>query len=184
MPPPAIKTVRELIFYQYAKIIASSAGFSKEKNRATYYKFLIDRQQKLTSGEINMSTILRELKMQMTSCSNRCEYCGSLENLSWDHLIPRSRGGPDTAENHVLACRMCNSSKGSKGLYEWYGIDRKDELPRIVAGKYLKMLYELHERNGTLEKTSLNGKTKLDVLDLEQRTQVANPSMVQSLRLV
>jgi hypothetical protein len=167
MPPPAIKTVRKLIFYQYAKIIASSAGFSKEKNRAAYYRFLMDRMLKLSSGEINMSTILRELKMQMTSCSNCCEYCGSLENLSWDHLIPRSRGGPDNAENHVLACRKCNSSKGCKGLYEWYGIEHKDELPRIVAGKYLKMLYELHERNGSLEKINMKNKGKLDVLDLE-----------------
>jgi len=144
MPPRAIKTIRDLIFYQYAKIIASAAGFSKKKNSSSYYKFLIDRQQKLVSGEITMSTILRELKMQMTSCSNCCEYCGTTENLSWDHLIPRSKGGPDTAENHVLACRKCNSSKSSKGLYEWYGIERKDELPRVVAGKYLKLLYKIH----------------------------------------
>jgi hypothetical protein len=174
MPPPAIKTIRELIFYQYAKIIASSAGFSVKQNRAAYYKFLIDRQKKLTSGEINMSAILRELKAQMTSCSNCCEYCGSIENLSWDHIIPRSRGGQDTVENHVLACRRCNSSKGSKGLYEWYGIDRKDELPRIVAGKYLKLLYEIHEKNGTLDKFSLNEDGKLDVLDLEVITGIRN----------
>lgn len=165
MPPPAIKTIRELIFYQYAKIIASSVGLSKDKNKSDYYKFVMDRMMKLSSGEIAMSTILRELKMQMTSCSNHCEYCGSIENLSWDHLIPRSRGGPDNADNHVLACRKCNSSKGCKGLYEWYGTARKDELPRIVAGKYLKMLYELHEKNGTLQKTSFN--KKLDVFDLE-----------------
>jgi HNH endonuclease len=170
MPPPAIKTVRELIFYQYAKIIAASAGFCKEKNRSAYYKFLVSRQQKLSSGEITMSSILRELKMQITSCSNCCEYCGSLENLSWDHIIPRARGGRDDVDNHVLACRKCNSSKGCKELYEWYGIDRKDELPRIVAGKYLKMLYEIHEKNGTLEKLHLNNDGKLDVLDLEMIT--------------
>ncbi len=29
MPPPAIKTVRDLIFWQYAKIITESAGIGK-----------------------------------------------------------------------------------------------------------------------------------------------------------
>lgn len=167
MPPPAIKTIRELICYQYAKIIASSAGFSKSTNKASYYKFVMDRMLKLASGEIKMSTVLREMKMQMTSSTQCCEYCGTLETLTWDHIIPRARGGPDTAENHVLACTKCNSSKGSKGLYEWYGVNRKDELPRIVAGKYLKMLYEIHERNNTLDTPPSSSKGKLDVLDLE-----------------
>lgn len=167
MPAPSVKTVRDLIFYQYAKIIVASAGFCKTQNRAAYYKFLIDRQKKLSSGEIKMSTVLRELKKQITALENRCEYCGTLENLSWDHLIPRVKNGPDTIENQVLACKSCNSSKGCKGIYEWYGLKRKDDVPRIVAGKYLKLLYEIHEKNGTLESSNLNGDGKLDVLDLE-----------------
>lgn len=114
-----------------------------------------------------MSAALKELKMQMSCDEICCEYCRSTENLSWDHLVPRVKDGPDTAENHVWACRRCNSSKGSKGIYEWYGIERKDELPRLVAGKYLKLLYEIHENKGTLSATDLNGDGKLDVLDLE-----------------
>lgn len=114
-----------------------------------------------------MSTALKELKIQMSKYDNCCEYCGSKENLSWDHLIPRVKDGPDTAENHVWACRRCNSSKGGKGIYEWYGIDRKDELPRLIAGKYLKLLYEIHDSRGTLNASDLNGDGILDVLDLE-----------------
>ena len=160
MPPPAIKTVKQLIFYQYAKIIASSAGIPE-------YAFIMSKMKLLSSGNLKMSTALRELKMQMSSTDNCCEYCGLKENLSWDHLIPTSKGGDDSAENQVLACRSCNSSKGAKGLYAWYGIKRKDELPRLVAGKYLKMLYELHEKNNTLEFLGRNGKGNLTVLDLE-----------------
>lgn len=160
MPPSAVNTVKDLIFYQYAKIIASSAGISG-------YKFIMSRMKLLASGEIKMSTILREMKVQMTSQEKCCEYCGAKETLSWDHLIPKSKGGADTADNHVLACRACNSSKGAKGIYQWYGLKRKDELPRIIAGKYLKLLYEIHERNGTLDATDLNGDGKLNVLDLE-----------------
>lgn len=160
MPPPAVKTVRDLIYYQYAKIIASSAGMSN-------YRFIMSKMKLLASGEIKMSSELRELKMQMTSLVKCCEYCGATEDLSWDHLIPRSKNGPDTADNHVLACTKCNSSKGVKGIYEWYGLKNKDLLPRIVAGKYLKLLYDIHEKNGTLDETDLNGDGELDVLDLD-----------------
>jgi len=160
MPPSAVKTIKDLIFYQYAKIIAASSGIHG-------HGFIMSRMKSLASGKIKMSAALSELKMQMRCNENCCEYCTSKENLSWDHLIPRVKNGSDTAENHVLACRVCNSSKGRKGLYEWYGIERKDELPRLVAGKYLKLLYEIHDSKGTLNATDLNGDGILDVLDLE-----------------
>ncbi len=159
MPPSSVKTVRDLIFYQYAKLISASAEISG-------YKFIVSRMKLLSSGDIKMSAVLREIKMQMTG-TQQCEYCQSTDNLSWDHLIPRIKGGPDTAENGVWACRPCNSSKGSKGIYEWYGLENKDTLPRLIAGKYLKLLYDVHEQNGTLDASDLNGDGELDVLDLE-----------------
>jgi hypothetical protein len=160
MPPHSVKTIKDLIFYQYAKIISASAKISG-------HGFITSTMKKLSSGEMKMSAALREIKMQISCKEKCCEYCNSAEDLSWDHLIPRAKNGPDTAENHVLACRRCNSSKGSKGIYEWYGIDRKDEISRLIAGKYLKLLYEIHENRGTLSSTDLNGDGKLDVLDLE-----------------
>jgi len=167
MPPPAVKTIKDLIFYQYAKIIAYSAGFSNSKSKKPNYAFIMDRFLKLKSGELRVSSSLKELKSQILNTDNRCEFCGAEGNLSWDHLIPTSRGGPDTMENQVLACRSCNSSKGKKGLYEWLGSDQKDDLSRIVNGKYLKLLCEIHETNGTLDATDLNGDGKMDVFDLE-----------------
>ncbi|GAB4395753.1 MAG: HNH endonuclease [Microscillaceae bacterium] len=44
--------------------------------------------------------------------SNRCQYCGSVKDLTLDHVIPRSRGGRSTWDNLVTACRTCNSRKG------------------------------------------------------------------------
>lgn len=43
-----------------------------------------------------------------------CQYCGSLENLTLDHIQPLSRGGKSSWENVVTACYPCNSSKGNR----------------------------------------------------------------------
>lgn len=49
-----------------------------------------------------------------------CSYCGTnAEKMTLDHVIPQSRGGSHAAENLVLACRSCNSSKGAKTPGEW-----------------------------------------------------------------
>ena len=44
---------------------------------------------------------------------HKCVYCGSSENLTIDHVRPKSKGGTDTADNCVTACRPCNQAKGS-----------------------------------------------------------------------
>ena len=41
-----------------------------------------------------------------------CQYCGDPSDLTFDHLIPRSRGGMTTWENVVTACSPCNLRKG------------------------------------------------------------------------
>ena len=43
-----------------------------------------------------------------------CQYCGAVEDLTFDHLIPRSRGGRTTWENVITACSPCNLRKGGK----------------------------------------------------------------------
>lgn len=49
----------------------------------------------------------------------QCIYCGSTSygdgvELTLDHIIPRSRGGSDCAENLVTACKGCNSAKNDR----------------------------------------------------------------------
>ena len=49
--------------------------------------------------------------------AHQCQYCGRrppLRDLNIDHVVPRSRGGDDTWENLVTACRPCNLKKGWK----------------------------------------------------------------------
>lgn len=48
-----------------------------------------------------------------------CQYCGvRTRDLTLDHVIPRSKGGPHTWENLVSACKNCNHRKGGKTVSE------------------------------------------------------------------
>ncbi|NNE72330.1 MAG: HNH endonuclease [Acidimicrobiales bacterium] len=49
--------------------------------------------------------------------NNRCQYCGATAE-SLDHVIPSSRGGSNTWENVVAACRPCNTRKRDRMLSE------------------------------------------------------------------
>ena len=46
-----------------------------------------------------------------------CQYCGgafAADELTFDHVIPRSRGGKTNWENVVAACAPCNLAKGDR----------------------------------------------------------------------
>ena len=49
-----------------------------------------------------------------------CAYCGSEENLTLDHITPRSKGGSDRVTNVLCACHSCNHLKGHQTWYDWY----------------------------------------------------------------
>jgi 5-methylcytosine-specific restriction endonuclease McrA len=51
----------------------------------------------------------------------RCQYCGGrfhLREVTYDHVIPRARGGAATWENIVTCCRSCNLKKGVRTPHE------------------------------------------------------------------
>lgn len=52
---------------------------------------------------------------------NTCQYCGckpGLENLTIEHILPRSRGGITSWDNCVIACIACNKTKANMTLAE------------------------------------------------------------------
>ncbi len=55
-----------------------------------------------------------------------CQYCGSPEDLTFDHVIPRAHGGETTWENVVAACSPCNLRKGSRLPRECHMLPRQE----------------------------------------------------------
>lgn len=43
-----------------------------------------------------------------------CQYCGARGEMTFDHVVPRSRGGRTTWTNVVTACVACNRAKGDR----------------------------------------------------------------------
>lgn len=44
----------------------------------------------------------------------RCVECGTCEDLTIDHIYPKSLGGADTVDNLQTLCRPCNCRKGAR----------------------------------------------------------------------
>jgi hypothetical protein len=166
-PPKFVKTVRDLIYWLYAELIARAAGFQGN------YGFVISRYKKLKSGEMKWSSTIRDRQKEWEK-GGECVYCGATENLTMDHIIPISRASIDqrvknlldSSDNCVWACKKCNTSKKDKDIFEWYGKGHRDEIPKLVLSKFLKMAYKLHETQGTLDAEDPNMDGVLDIYDL------------------
>lgn len=65
-----------------------------------------------------------------------CQYCGARGDLTFDHVVPRARGGITSWENVVAACSRCNLRKGSRSLRQVGMALRKP--PRRPASEELR----------------------------------------------
>ena len=67
-----------------------------------------------TEGRVRKA-ISNEVQVMVWNRDNgKCVQCGRNKNLEFDHIIPISQGGSNTARNLQLLCEKCNRSKGSK----------------------------------------------------------------------
>jgi ribosomal protein S27AE len=184
MPDRDVKTIRDIINYQYAKIIACSAfrcvnGVEAKK---WHYGFIKNTFRDLLSGRKTWSDIERE-DWQLVESDKECAYCGDKGTLTREHIVPGSLrinercSSCDTIQsihNKVWACKRCNSEKSTIGLYTFYKkrlpAERKyfDLIPPIVEKKYLKTAWEcLANCTDCLESGDLDGDGELTVLDID-----------------
>lgn len=75
-----------------------------------------------------------------------CQYCRrrlAPSELTYDHVIPRSLGGPTDWENIVTCCISCNRRKGGK-LLEHSGLQLKIPPKKPVWSPYVSLTVGLH----------------------------------------
>lgn len=79
--------------------------------------------------------------------NHECQYCGchlTTKNLSWDHLVPRDKGGRTTWKNIVSCCVPCNRKKANQTLEESGMVLRKKPYaPLMVAGERHSLFSDL-----------------------------------------
>lgn len=88
-----------------------------------YAKTMIDtlvqiwkRQLVIYKEQAVQGSIPEHVKVTVYQRDNgTCQQCGYQgKYIEYDHIIPRSKGGPNTVENIQLLCRDCNLKKGNR----------------------------------------------------------------------
>jgi 5-methylcytosine-specific restriction endonuclease McrA len=96
---------------EYNKVIHTVSLSIRLPSVIRLLKFIRARDQEIRFTRYNI--YLRD--------KGRCQYCGdrfSARDLTYDHVIPRARGGTATWENIVTCCRSCNLRKGGRTPHE------------------------------------------------------------------
>jgi 5-methylcytosine-specific restriction endonuclease McrA len=78
----------------------------------------------------------------------RCQYCGQAhrsEDLTFDHVVPRCRGGQSTWENVVAACSPCNVLKDDRTAMRPIRAPRQPTPGELLAAKRAFPPGYLHE---------------------------------------
>lgn len=67
-----------------------------------------------------------KLEIQEIINQKECKECGSIKNLTIDHIIPISENGLDDLGNYQILCEKCNKEKAAKLLYNSEEVIRLD----------------------------------------------------------
>lgn len=145
------KTVRQLLAWTYANLARAHAAIEDGAIKYSRQHHIIRNRiyHGLMTSNVKMRTLFDDERIKLKS-PQVCSYCGSRDSLAIDHLIPKVRGGPDNADNLVLACRACNCSKSGDDLMVWMK-KRGNFPPLLVLRRYLKLAWKLCEAEGLLD---------------------------------
>lgn len=153
-------TIGDWFFWCYSNLsMAHSAKRDgKEKYEPFHHMIKNKMYNELRNGKKQIASFFEDERVKLEN--HCCFYCGSTEDLTLDHLIPRESGGSDSGDNIVFACQSCNSSKSDNNLITFYS--EKGELPPLlVLRKYLKIVYQFLKENDLLEKPYVDMKKLL-----------------------
>lgn len=100
-------------------------AYEKKKERDRLYQAERRAAQKaLVAGSDTPTSELpaEDWEKVLKEFNHQCAYCGSVEGLEQEHIVPLKKGGKYEIGNIVPACRHCNASKNDKPLIAWYAL--------------------------------------------------------------
>ena len=151
-------TFRELLYWSYAnmQMLAFACAKKKAKYSHSCYAFRMTAMKKYMAGEMHISDLYQNTIQQMTCPHDTCWYCGKpiaeCGALTADHIFPRAKGGLNISDNLIMVCRSCNSSKGKKGLLQWF-YERGEFPPMRVLVHFLKLVNQYATDHDLLDKS-------------------------------
>jgi len=137
-PPFKPKTVGEALYWSYANLAMAYASGRHNEPDYQQIDFIVRNKTYygLLRGSLRMGSFFMDEKCKIGA--NACCYCKSGDFLSLDHLIPQFSGRTHSADNLVLACRSCNSSKGKIDFLAWT-VKQGRFPPLHTLRRYLKL---------------------------------------------
>jgi 5-methylcytosine-specific restriction endonuclease McrA len=85
--------------------------FKRMKSEVAAYEKFEQLEDKLAKSN-KREPLSQEVKMLVWKRDEgKCVECGSKRKLEFDHIIPFSKGGSNTARNIQILCEKCNRSK-------------------------------------------------------------------------
>lgn len=146
------KTIKEVLFWSYSNLAMSYRANKDNVERYNRVHYSIRQRlfKGLMSGQMNIGSLFQDEKSKLNS-EKCCVYCGKTRSLQLDHIIPRNKGGKDSGENLVWACRTCNASKNDNDLMEW--LNKKGKFPSLhILRNYMKLVIQFCQINNLLDK--------------------------------
>ncbi|MFH1007645.1 MAG: HNH endonuclease [Candidatus Latescibacterota bacterium] len=162
----------EYLYWSYANLAMAHSAVTNKAERYIQINYIIRARlfKGLKQKTINIGSIIDDERLKM-KLPQICSYCGDNENLSVDHLIPKFKGGKETGDNFVWACRRCNSSKNKTDLMEWH--NRKGTFPSLfLLRRYLKAVIEYCSTNELMDLSLDDAKATTLPFSLEHVPQV------------
>ena len=147
-------TIRGVLAESYANLAMAHKAVADGDTKYGRVHFMIRARLRkgLMTNTLSMKSLFDDERLKLTR-ERACTYCGATTKLSADHLIASSRGGADSGDNLVWACRSCNSSKGARDLLEWWFATRDGFPPLMLLRRYLKLAWALAYAEGVLDES-------------------------------
>jgi 5-methylcytosine-specific restriction endonuclease McrA len=118
----ALATYTFDMWREASKLRANSKQPHEDWVRAVNFEIQVPRVVRLlTYDRLPRQHVHLNRRSVLARDGHQCQYCGRhfpIQQLSLDHVLPRSRGGTTTWENVVCACLGCNVRKGGRTPHE------------------------------------------------------------------